>query len=193
MIGPLHSASDFLIRTLFDIYTLLVLLRFILPWVGADFYNPVSQFLIKITEPPVAPFRALIPKIKQIDISILGFILLIVMLKFTILLLLNLNIFPNIFGLIVWSFADIINHVRELYFYAIIIVIILSWLQPHIHNPGLDILQKLTSPLLTPVRRIMPQFGGIDITPIPVLLGLKLIDIIFIMPFLELGKRLTLM
>lgn len=59
----------FLLDTVFSFYILAVLLRFILQWLGGDFYNPISQFLVKITHPPLRIMRRYIPAVGKIDTS----------------------------------------------------------------------------------------------------------------------------
>ena len=83
----------FLIDTLFSLYILAVLLRFLLQWCGADFYNPISQFLVKATHPPLKILRRFVPSIGKIDTSSLILVLALQMLAdFSILLLKGVTI-----------------------------------------------------------------------------------------------------
>ena len=65
--GHVGNAATFLVETLFGLYILVVMLRFLLQWVGADFYNPLSQFIVRATQPPLAPLRRMIPAARGID------------------------------------------------------------------------------------------------------------------------------
>lgn len=177
----------FLIDSLFSLYILAVMLRFLLQWCGADFYNPISQFLVKITHPPLRLLRRFIPPIGKIDTSSLILILGLQMLAdFSILLLKGVTI--NIGALAILSFTQIISLLINVFVFAVFARAILSWLNPGSYNAATSILVSLTEPLLDICRRVIPDLGGIDLSPLAALLMLQLAKMVILPPLHELAN-----
>lgn len=173
----------FVIDTLFSLYILAVMLRFILQWVGADFYNPYSEFIVKITHPPLKYFRRYIPSIGKIDTSCLIFALVLQMLAiFTILLLKGVSF--SIGALTLRSFMQLLDMLINIFIFAIVARAILSWLSAGSYNQAASILHSLTEPVLRICRKLVPVISGIDLSPLIALIGLQLSKM-FIMPPLE--------
>ncbi|HEX22089.1 MAG TPA: YggT family protein [Chromatiales bacterium] len=183
------NAGIFLIQTLFGLYAGAVMLRFLLAMVRADFYNPVSQFLVKVTNPPLLPLRRIIPGVMGIDMAS---IVLLIVLQATKLLLIaavqGFGIHP--LGLVVLTLAELLTLLLNIYFFTILIQIILSWVSPGSYNPAVALLHSLNEPLLGRARRILPPISGFDLSPILVLVGLQLLEILLIAPILDLGRGL---
>lgn len=177
----------FLIDSLFSLYILAVMLRFLLQWCGADFYNPISQFLVKITHPPLRLLRRFVPPIGKIDTSSLILILGLQMLAdFSILLLKGVTI--NIGALAILSFTQIISLLINVFVFAVFARAILSWLNPGSYNAATSILVTLTEPLLDICRRVIPDLGGIDLSPLAALLMLQLAKMVILPPLHELAN-----
>ena len=177
----------FLIDTLFSLYILAVLLRFLLQWLGADFYNPISQFLVKITHPPLRILRRFVPSIGKIDTSSLILILALQMLAdFSILLLKGVTI--NIGALTVLSITQLISLLINVFIFAVFARAILSWLHPGTFNAAASILVTLTEPLLDICRKVIPDLGGIDLSPLATLLLLQLAKMVILPPLHELAS-----
>lgn len=189
--GQLLAAGDFLIRTLFDLYIMAVLLRFLLQLVRADFYNPISQFLVTVTNPVLVPLRRFIPGFAGIDMAAVVLLLGLEALKFVILYLLLYQVAPNVMGLLIVSLAELLQSLVNIYFFAIILLVIASWVMPGNYNPLLAILYSLTEPLMHPARRIMPPISGFDLSPLIVLIGLHLLSMLLIDPLLQFGSMLS--
>jgi len=166
--GPL----TFLITALFDLYILAVMLRFLLGAVRADFYNPVSQFLVRITNPLLVPLRKLIPGIRNFDTASLVLMLLLQLIALTIVVLLRGTI-PPIPTLVLAAAGKLLLLLINVYFFCIIIQVIISWINPGTYNPVLGLLHSITQPLLRPVQRLIPPVSGIDISPVFVIIGLQ--------------------
>ena len=98
---------------------------------------------------------------------------------------------PNILGILIWAVGDLIYYFLHLYLFAILGLAILSWVKPTGGNALMEILYKITMPLMRPVRRVIPPMGGIDISPIPVLIGLKFLSILLVEPIVTVGMRLA--
>ena len=177
----------FLIDTLFSLYILAVLLRFLLQWCGADFYNPISQFLVKITHPPLKILRRFVPSIGKIDTSSLVLVLTLQMLAdFSILLLKGVTI--NIGALTILSITQLISLLINVFVFAVFARAILSWLNPGTFNAAASILATLTEPLLDICRKVIPDLGGIDLSPLAALLLLQLAKMVILPPLHELAS-----
>ncbi|MFC1363908.1 MAG: YggT family protein, partial [gamma proteobacterium symbiont of Ctena orbiculata] len=174
----------FLVQTLFGLYILAILLRFLLQLVRADFYNPISQFLVKVTNPPLKPLRRIIPGFGGIDLSSL---LLAWLLK-AIELMIIIAIGGGSISLIapfIWAIPELVELLINIYLFGILIQVILSWVNPGSYNPAVALLYSLTSPLLTPAQKILPPTGGIDLSPMLVIIGLILLKMLLIPPLLQ--------
>ena len=177
----------FLIDTLFPLYILAVLLRFLLQWCGADFYNPISQFLVKVTHPPLKILRRFVPSIGKIDTSSLILVLSLQMLAdFSILLLKGVTI--NIGALAILSITQLIALLINVFVFAVFARALLSWLNPGSFNAAASILETLTDPLLDIIRKAIPNLGGLDLSPLAALLLLQLAKMVILPPLHELAS-----
>jgi len=175
-----------LIDALFSLYILAVLLRFLLQWCGADFYNPISQFLVKITHPPLRILRRFVPSIGKIDTSSLILVLGLQMLSdFSILLLKGVTI--NIGALAILSITQLISLLINVLIFAVFARALLSWMNPGTFNAAASILATLTEPLLDICRKVIPDLGGIDLSPLAALLLLQLAKMVLLPPLHELA------
>ena len=183
------NAATFLITTAFGLYILIVMLRFVLQIVRADFYNPVSQFIVRATNPVLRPLRRFIPGAGGIDLAA---VLLMVTLKYVELSLTAWVVghSPQFVGLLMLSVAHLLSLLVNVFFFAIIIQVILSWVNPGNYNPVIALVSSLTEPLLGPARRVIPPMGGLDLSPIVVLIALKLLDFLFIAPIMDTARNL---
>lgn len=180
----------FLIDTIFALYILAVMLRFLLQWVNADFYNPISQFLVKITHPPLKVLRRFVPSIGRIDTASIVLMLALQMTAGFLIFTMQGAATP-IAALFVWALAELIEILINLYVFAILIQVILSWVNPGTYNPGISLIYNLTEPMLRVVRNILPPMGGIDLSPLFVLIGLQLIKMLLIPPLVDAVKILS--
>ena len=179
----------FLIDTLFSLYILAVALRFLLQWTQADFYNPVSQFLVKITHPPLRVMRRFIPSIGRIDSSSLVLALLLQMLaNFSILAIKGLSI--GLVALTLLSFTDLLKMLIDIFVYAIFAGALLSWFAAGSYSSASSILYSLTDPLLNVCRKVLPDLGGIDLSPLVALVLLQLAKMMILPPLHQLVSLL---
>ncbi|WP_419708150.1 YggT family protein [Pseudomonas sp. NFX224] len=174
MLG-LNDAAIFVIQTLGSLYLLIVLLRFILQLVRANFYNPLCQFAVKATQPLLKPLRRVIPSMFGLDMSSLVLALLVQMALFAVILLLS-GYGVDVLFLVPWALIGIFALFLKILFWAMIISVILSWVAPGSHNPGAELVQQITEPVLAPFRRIIPNLGGLDISPIFAFIALQLLQ-----------------
>ncbi len=173
-------AVVYLVKTLFNLYLLAVLLRFLLQIARADFYNPLSQAIVKITDPALKPLRRFIPGIGGIDLASLTLALLVQVAGICLIYLLLGQSVPNFLLVLAWSFVGLMALVLNIYFFAMIILIILSWVAPNSNNPGAILIHQLTEPVMRPARNLIPPIGGLDLSPIFIFIAINLIEMLVI-------------
>lgn len=183
------ASAVFVIQTIFGLYILAVMLRLLLQWVRADFYNPVSQFLVKVTNPPLRPLRRVIPGWGGID---LASVLLLFVLELIQQFLINtaLGVTQPVAALALSAVVALLSLLLNIYLFGIIIQAILSWVAPTSYNPAVGLLHSLTEPLLAPARRFIPPISGIDLSPIAVLLLLQLTKMLILAPLADVARHL---
>lgn len=161
----MSQALYFIIKTLTQLYLLVLLLRFWLPILGADFRNPLAQGILRVTSPLVVPVRRFVPSIGRLDTST---ILIAYVIQFlTVLLLLTIGGYMvDTIPIMVTTLIELAVLSLNLFFFVILIKIILSWVAPHTHNYATALVTTLAEPVLRPFRRIIPSIGGLDISPI---------------------------
>jgi len=184
------NAGVFLIQTLFGLYVGAIMVRFLLALARADFYNPISQFLVKITNPPIVPLRRIIPSFGGVDMASVFLMLALQAIELTLVITIKgFGIHP--LGLFVLSIGGLLSLLLQIYFVTILIQVILSWVSPGGHNPAVSLLYNLNEPLLRRARRILPAMHGFDISPILVMIVLQLLTIILVAPINDLGMSLS--
>lgn len=179
MIG-LNTAAVYVLQTLGSLYLLIVLLRFVLQLVRANFYNPLCQFAVKATQPLLKPLRRVIPSLFGLDMSSLVLAILVQLALMALTLLLTYGTMGNFLQLMVWALIGVTALFLKIFFFALIISVILSWVAPGSHNPGAELVNQICEPALAPFRKILPNLGGLDISPILAFMVLKLLDMLVI-------------
>ncbi len=185
------NAGVFLIQTLIGLYALTFMLRFLLQLVRADFYNPFSQFLVKVTNPLVKPLRKIIPGFGGIDWSSIVVVILLMLLEFMLIGLLPKYSIPTPQGLFVMALAETLSLVVNIFLFSIIIQAVISWINPGSYNPVVGLLQQLTAPIMNPIRRVIPPISGLDLSPMAAIIGLYLVTMLLIQPLTDLGRQLA--
>jgi YggT family protein len=179
--GYLTSPAIFLIQTLFGLYILVVMLRFLLQLFRADFYNPVSQFVVKVTAPPLRPLRRLIPGFAGIDLAalVLAWLLKTVELALTLMLI---GGGASLLGSFLWAIPELVDLLLNIFLFAILIQVILSWVNPGAYNPAASLLYSITEPILRPARNLLPPISGLDLSPMLAMIGLVLLKMLLLPP-----------
>lgn len=170
------NALIFLVKTLTDLYMLAFLLRFVMQWTRADFYNPLGRAVVEITNPLVRPARRLLPAARSIDLPTLVVLVLLQALA-TLLLLSIVGISLPVANFVVVVLLRLINLALWFYTIAILVYVVLSWVSPGGYSPVGALLGQIVEPLLRPVRRVVPLIGGLDLAPLLVLIGLQAVSI----------------
>ncbi|MDP3847073.1 MAG: YggT family protein [Pseudomonas sp.] len=176
----LNQAALYVLQTLGSLYLMIVLLRFILQLVRADFYNPLSQFAVRATQPLLKPLRRIIPSIAGLDIASLVLALLVQLVLMALTMLLAYGTTGSPIQLLIWSLIGITALFINIFFYALIISVILSWVAQGSHNPAALLVNQLCEPLLMPFRKLLPNMGGLDLSPIFAFIAIKLLDMLVI-------------
>jgi len=176
MINPIEG----LIEAITYIYLLVVLLRLVLQLTRADFYNPISQGVVKATNTPVLTIRKIIPSVGRIDSASVVFAVLVKLSSMIVLDLLfdRLNSSENYIFL---SSLGVIYALFDLYFWAVLLTVILSWVSPNANHPGALLVFQITAPLYNFVRGFIPSLGGLDISPIFIILGITFMKQLLVM------------
>ncbi|NBC47203.1 MAG: YggT family protein [Gammaproteobacteria bacterium] len=171
----------FLVKTLFGLFIALVIIRFLLQWVRADFYNPISQFVVKFTSPVLRPLRKVIPGYAGVDFAA---IVLAWLLKACELALLSMlmGLGRNPLAALGWALPALVSLVISIFLFAVLIRVILSWVNPDPYNPGVMLLSDVTDPIMRPAQRLLPPMGGIDLSPMVVMIGLVLLQMLLLPP-----------
>ncbi|MHB1141574.1 MAG: YggT family protein [Sulfuricaulis sp.] len=169
------EAGVLIVGVVFGLYILAVLLRFLFQLSRADFYNPISQFLVALTNPLLRPLRRAIPGLLGIDLASLVLLLALQFLEFYVLSWLG-GLTTGFIPLLLAAMLGLVRLTIKVYFFATVLRVILSWFMPYgvRQNPAGDLLVSLTEPLMRPARRLIPAVGGLDLSPIAVIVGLQI-------------------
>ena len=166
------GALVYLVSTLTDLYIAAILLRVLLQLVGADYYNPLSQFLIKVTNPVVIPARRIVPSIGKLDAASVVVMLLLQIAQLAIVALLGQVEFGLQF-LLLFALRKLLLTLLMTCFVLIIARVIISWVAAHSRHPIIPLVYQLTEPVLRPISRLIPPIGGIDLSPLFALVALR--------------------
>ncbi|MCP5151384.1 MAG: YggT family protein [Ectothiorhodospiraceae bacterium] len=187
--GHVGGAATFLVDTLFGLYIALFMLRFLLQVARADFYNPISQFVVRATQPVLKPLRRVIPGTRGIDLATI--VAMVVLQTIALYIILGLDGGSGALpGMLLHAVARLVDLALNVFFFVIIAQIVLSWVNPSLRNPATAILHRIAELLLGPARRVIPPMGGLDISPIPVLIGLRLASFLIVGPLVDIANQL---
>ncbi len=169
--------STYFIQAVAGLYLGIILVRLLLQLSRADFYNPVSQFVVKATAVPLALLRRAIPPIKQFDTASLVFALLLQWLVIQATVMINGGGVINPLYCLEWGLLGIVSLTLDLYFYGLLAAIIVSWVAPHSRHPLVSLVWQIMEPVMAPCRRVIPSFGGIDLSPILLFIAINMLRI----------------
>lgn len=169
------NAGVYLIQTFFGIYFILIMVRFLMQVARVDFYNPLCQGIVKITDPAIKPLRRILPTVRGVDFATLT-VAFVVQLIAVALVMLIVGGYPFLPEYIAWVFLGMFSIIFDIYFFALLIMVISSWIAPYSNHPALTLINQLTEPLCKPARKLLPPMGGIDFSIILVFVFISLID-----------------
>ncbi|MCE8025960.1 MULTISPECIES: YggT family protein [Halomonadaceae] len=175
--GQMGNAGLLLVNTLINIYLFLMMLRFLLQASQADYYNPISQSVVKITQPVVRPFQGFLgPVMGRFDMATLAAAFVLKAVSIVAILQIAGIGMPPITQVAIGAIAAIANAILKIYFFALIVMIILSWVAPNASHPGALLVMQLVEPIMAPVRKVIPPLGMIDLSPIVVFIAISIVD-----------------
>ena len=165
----------FLIQTAAGIYLYLLLLRFLMQVARADYYNPICQTIVKLTTPAVKPFKIFLPRIGRVDLAILAAALGVQIIAIMLMRwLAEFYVFQPIY--IAWAALSLAAKIIDIYFFALIVTVIASWIAPQSNHPVLALVHEIIEPICAPARRLLPPMGGLDFSIILVFVTLIVIN-----------------
>jgi YggT family protein len=179
--NALTGAMIFVIQTLVSLYLAIVLLRFVLQLVKANFYNPLCQFAVRATQPLLKPIRRIIPSVFGLDTSSLLLAIIIQAVLMALVLALTYGTIGDIPHLLIWSIIGVTSLLLKIFWVAMIVMVIVSWVAPGSHNPAAELAYQISEPVLAPFRRLIPNLGGMDISPIFAFIAIQVIQS-YVMP-----------
>lgn len=175
--GTLNSIFLYLVQTAISLYLLIVFLRFLLQAVKADFYNPISQFIVKATNPAVVPMRKIVPGVGGYDMASLLLAFLLQMLAIATLVIIKYQTMPGAQLLLVGGFFGLLGLALNTLYIALIIMVIVSWVAPGSNQPAIYLIYQITEPFIAPIRKVIPPMGGLDFSVLVLLIGMHVIRI----------------
>lgn len=179
MVDASSQIGLLLVNAIAGFFIFVVLLRFLLQAVRADFYNPISQFIVKASNPMLVPARKLIPGFGGYDLAAIAVLLVLELVAMTLSLLIMGWPLP-IVNMLLWAVLGTIGLFFKLFFWGLLIMVIVSWIAPNNYNPAVELLKQIIEPLMSPIRKIMPDMGGMDISPIIAFLLINVFEIILV-------------
>jgi len=175
--GSVGNAFGFLVETLFSLYIAALLLRVLLEAVGADYYNPVSQVLLKVTQPLVAPLARLVPRLGRFNSA--AVVLLVIIQTISVVLVMAISGFAaDPLQALVIAVFRLVRMLLVMYMVLIIAEVILSWVGGGMRHPIIPLIYQLTRPVLQPIRRIMPSLAGLDLSPLVAIIAIQFLMIL---------------
>lgn len=171
------NALIFLVDTFAQLYLMTFLLRIILQLIRADFYNPISQFIVRVTNPLVVPARRLLPRMRRIDLPTLIVLILLQLIVSALLITMRGGV-PDPYLLGWLTVFRLIQLTIETYLICTFIYVILSWLAQASYSPFAMFLGQIVEPVLRPVRRLLPHVGGLDLSPMIVIILLYALSLL---------------
>ena len=188
MSGYFNDAGSFLVEMVFSLYMLAVLLRFLLQLIRADF-DPLTRAVVTVTEPPLRYLRRVVPGLRGVDLSPIVLLLIVAVVKVFLLFVMH-GVAPKPGAVLVLALADCLKFAVYVVIAAVFVRAIMSWFNPPGYNPVLRLLNDITEPFLTPVRKVLPAMGGLDLSPIIMFIVLTLVLKLVVQPIADYGLLL---
>jgi len=172
--NSLGGTSIYLLSFVVQIVTFVLLIRMLLQWVQADFFNPISQTVFKLSAPVVDPLGKLLPTIGTLNLAALAAAILV---KWGFYLVLGLSSGISFVAMLVYipiAAFDLLYALIEIYFWGIIILAVSSWIGTTSH-PSVRLVGQIVDPYIRPFRNLIPPIGMIDISSMVAILVLIMV------------------
>lgn len=178
-----------LLQNIIGLYLFVVIVRFLCQLLRVDFRNQLVQLVVLLTNPPLRFLRRFIPGLYGIDLTAVVLIWLLGLLKLVVPLTLS-GVQLKWSGAFILGAANSLDTIAWVLLTAVLIRAVLSWVAPHSHHPGARLVVELSEPLLAPFRRLLPSLGGLDLSPILVLMSIRFVQQLLLVPLATWGARL---
>lgn len=175
---PLAQIATLVIQTVASIYMFFIVMRFLLQLARADFYNPISQAVVKVTNPVLIPLRKVIPGLFGIDMASLVLAVLVGLVAIELNALVAAQSFIGPLQALFWAIIGVVKLASIIVFIGLIVTIIVSWVAPYSSHPALTLLNQLMEPIRAPFARLIPPMGGLDLSPIFIFLAVQIVWIL---------------
>jgi len=191
--SAIREAFLFLIKIVFELYFLIVLIRFMFEYfkVQTSTLPPIVPYIYKVTDPLIQPLQKFLPTHKGIPLATGVLLFLIKAIEFLFIILLMKGGVPSLIALLIWPIGELFSQTLNFFCIAVIVVAIASWFMPNQYSPFSALLIQITDIVLKPARRIIPPLAGFDLSPIAVLIVLKFIDLLIAVPLIRIGFSLA--
>ncbi|TVZ37224.1 YggT family protein [Alteromonadaceae bacterium 2753L.S.0a.02] len=174
--NPFTEIGIYVIHTLGSVFLAFVILRFLLQLARADFYNPFSQAVVKVTNPLLMPLRKVIPGFFGIDLASLVLALLVQLMVGELTALIGYHTVFNPGLLLLWGFLGAFKMTTYIAYICLIVMVISSFIAPYSSHPALLLVRQLMEPLVRPVQKIIPPMGGLDFSVLFVFMGVTIVQ-----------------
>ena len=177
--GAGTEISLYLIRNLGAFLLLLVVVRGVLHATRVNFFNPLSQLVVRLTNPLLSPLRSLLPATGRVDWAtwLLAIVLQIAILVAIALVAGERWTLPDPVTLLLWGVIGVLGLLINFYFFTLIAMIVVSWIAPGSRHPAIELIWQISEPVMAPFRALLPNMGGIDFSPILVVVTLNVLQI----------------
>jgi len=172
--NALLSSLEMIVEVFFDLYLMALMLRFLLQWVKADFYNPLCQLIMRVTNPLLLPLRRFVPGLWGLDIASIVLMFFIKLIEILVLVMMRGHM-PSMMILLLIPIS-LFQTAISVFFFAIVLRAILSWVSPYPGHPIAEVMSQLTEPLLAPIRKKLPPVSGFDLSPLLLLIALQVLS-----------------
>ena len=171
------SGSASIIYLFLSACQFIILLRFFCQTCKVNYYNPVTQSIVKLSGYLVKPFE-------YIGLNLTPYFLFIILFPFTFLklylpLILNSQTYP-LDNLLIISLGYLLRDMINIYWYLIVISAVKSWFNIFVNHPIFGLVDELCGPIYRYTRSIIPAFSGIDFSPIIIIVLLQILEIVLI-------------
>lgn len=188
--GHLANAGALIVQALFGLVIGLFFFRLLMQGLRVDFRNPLSQFVYKLTNPVLIPIQKALPVVRGWNLAALLVTFLLTLLE-TWLLYRLAGLGLPLPALVVIALAMLIQFAATALLWMIIVRAVLSFVSPDPYNPVVQMLYRLSDPILKPFQKLIPPIGGLDLSPIFVVLALQLVRMLIAAPLAEFGLTMT--
>lgn len=195
MSGNLAQAGAYLVQMFLGLYVFVIMVRFLMQVSRADYYNPICQGIVKVTDPAIRPLRKILPTVRGVNFATL-FVAFVIQLL-AVMLIMALSGYPIFHPIyLAWVFVGIFSIILDIYFWSLMIMVIASWIAPYSNHPALVLVHQITEPISGPARKLLPPMGGLDFSIILVFAAIYIIQhILVIAPlrqFLQIPRGLII-